>query len=103
MPIYCKLLTLCFDFNDSIIIQLSYIRAFTHKLPWLDQYRLILCYNRQLTIIAGGYGFTGIKQERLPHLGNLSCLWILFYLKNQIISFFTFFFPSEFSLMSNFS
>ena len=63
MPIYCKLLTLCFDFNDSIIIQLSYIRAFTHKLPWLDQYRLILCYNRQLTIIAGGYGFTGIKQK----------------------------------------
>lgn len=81
MPIYCKLLTLCFDFNDSIIIQLSYIRAFTHKLPWLDQYRLILCYNRPLTIIAGGYGFTGIKQKRLPCLGNLSCLWILFYLR----------------------
>ena len=70
MPIYCKLLTLCFDFNDSIIIQLSYIRDFTHKLPWLDQYRLILCCSRQLTIIAGGYGFTGIKQERLPHLGQ---------------------------------
>lgn len=81
MPIYCKLLTLCFDFNDSIIIQLSYIRAFTHKLPWLDQYRLILCYNRQLTIIAGGYGFTGIKQKRLLYLGNLSCMWILFYLR----------------------
>lgn len=43
------------------------------------------------------------KQERLPHLGNLSCLWILFYLKNQMISFFTFFFSSEFSLISNFS
>ena len=42
MPIYCKLLTMCFVFNDLIIIQLSYIRAFTHKLPWLDQYRLIL-------------------------------------------------------------
>ena len=81
MPIYCKLLTMCFVFNDLIIIQLSYIRDFTHKLPWLDLYRLILCCSRQLTNIAGGYGFTGIKQERLPCLGNLSCMWILFYLR----------------------
>ena len=110
MPIYCKLLTMCFVFNDLIIIQLSYIRAFTHKLPWLDQYRLILCYNRQLTIIAGGYGFTGIKQERLPFWATFPVCGSYFisesdnlYLKNQIISFFTFFFSSEFSLISNFS
>lgn len=103
MPIYCKLLTLCFDFNDSIIIQLSYIRAFTHKLPWLDQYRLILCCNRQLTIIAGGYGFTGIKTGKVALFGQPFLYVDLILSQNQIISFFTFFFSSEFSLMSNFS
>ena len=81
MPIYCKLLTMCFVFNDLIIIQLSYIRDFIYRPTLLDQYRLILCCSRQLTIIAGGYGFTGIKQKRLPYLGNLSCMWILFYLR----------------------
>ncbi len=81
MPIYCKLLTMCFVFNVLIIRKQPYIRDFIYRPTLLDQYRLILCCNRQLTIIAGGYGFTGIKQERLPCLGNLSCMWILFYLR----------------------
>ena len=102
MPIYCKLLTMCFVFNDLIIIQLSYIRAFTHKLPWLDQYRLILCYNRQLTIIAGGYRFTGIKQERLPHLATFPVCGSYF-ISESDDQFLYILFSSEFSLISNFS
>ena len=50
------------------------------------------------------------KQERLPFWATFPVCGSYFisesdnlYLKNQIISFFTFFFSSEFSLMSNFS
>lgn len=86
MPIYCKLLTMCFVFNVLIIRKQPYIRDFIHRPTWLDLYRLILCCSRQQTIIAGGYGFTGIKQERLPHLGQPFLFVDLILSQNQIIS-----------------
>ena len=102
MPIYCKLLTLCFDFNDSIIIQLSYIRAFTHKLPWLDQYRLILL-QQATDYHCRWLWLYRYKTGKVASFGQPFLFVDLILSQNQIISFFTFFFSSEFSLMSNFS